>query len=471
MKRYRYRTTLLILAAAGAVLLPRGADGQGVGGAAAVADTLTLPEAVRSALGSSPGIRAAEAQRSMGSAAQWSSWGQVLPSLRLSSGINQIGVLQRTATDPFTGGIVALPDSLIERRQTFGTAASLSLDWTVFDGGRRLGAIRQARAETDAADAALDLARGQIAGTVALAYLEALEARALEGLNEAELERATELVRLTEGRFEVGQVPEIDVLQARIAAGDAELALLEARSGREAAMLALAEYVPGLSDSPAALVEIDAASVSLPSPDEITACRLDESPEIAGLRSQVEAARRGVEMSRSWALPTLTVGTTWQRSELGQTRDALTLNPNNQQAFYRVSLSWTPFEQPGQVLAERQLARANRESREALFQQRRATLTREVKLAADRLGRAVQQEERRMLNLRLAELQREQASERYRVGVSSLLEQLQGEALAREAERQAIAARYAALRALADLQRLGAIDLSWQSGTWSCPRS
>jgi outer membrane protein TolC len=61
-------------------------------------------------------------------------------------------------------------------------------------------------------------------------------------------------------------------------------------------------------------------------------------------------------------------------------------------------------------------------------------------------------EDRRALNLEIAGVQREQAEERYRLGAGSLAERLQAEALAREAERQAIIARYAMLRGLAQLQ-------------------
>jgi outer membrane protein TolC len=466
VRAHRFRVVGLCLghlALHAAVAAAQGAPPPPAGGA------LTLEEAVATAVGASPEIRAAEAQRTASRATRWSSWGQLIPTLRLSSGLNQSDILQRTAEDPITGGIVALPDSLISRRRTFGTSGVLALDWIVFDGGRRVWGVRQAEAEIRSADHMLELARARTVATVAGAYLDLLEATALERVQEAEVERAQGLLRLAQGRFDVGGVPEIDLLQAQIAAGDAELALMEASSQVEAARQALAVHLPGLDLSGVGVVEpaiLEAGA--LPAAGEVQACSVEGNPEIASLRAQVDAARRGQEANRFWLLPTVTVGTTRVRSEFGQSSNALTLEPSNEQTYYRVGLSWNPLDQPGQRLAERSRALATRESSEAMLQSRRSAIGRDTRLAVDQLQRARQQEERRLLNLRLAGLQREQALERYRSGVGTLLEQLQGEALAREAERQAIAARYAGLRALAALQGNGTIQLSWQTGTWSC---
>lgn len=436
---------------------------------AAGPDTLTLGEAVGLALQGSPEIRSARATAALGRAGQLESWGRLIPSLSLSTGLNQNAVLQRTATDPITGGIVQLPDSLIDIRTAYGTSAQVNLTWTVFDGGRRVWGIRQARAEADAADLTLLASQARIAAGLTTAYLDALEGAALARTRAAELQRARELVRLAEGRFEAGIAPQLELLQARVNEGESELALAEAESAAEAARLALFAYLPDATLSETVLAEPPTLALdALTSREQLQACAVEGNPELAALRAQVSAARRVVEMRRMSLLPTVWAGATWIRSEFGMTRDALTFEPRNQQTYYRVGVSWTPLEQPGQWLAERRRAAATLQSAEAQLAARRAAVIREVTVSLDRLSRAKEQEQRRQLNLELAQLQRAQAEERYRVGAGSLVERFQAEALARETERQALIARYSALRSLADLERAGGVSVSWDRGTWSC---
>ncbi len=88
----------------------------------------------------------------------------------------------------------------------------------------------------------------------------------------------------------------------------------------------------------------------------------------------------------AWAfLPTVTLGATWARSELGQTRDAITSAPRNEQGYYRLTLSWSPLDQPGRWMA-----------------QRRPAVARQVELSLTRLSRARLLRERSELNVELA---------------------------------------------------------------------
>lgn len=433
-------------------------------------DTLTLAEALHLGLSGSPEMRAAQAQRALGSANRLASWGQLIPSVSLSTGVNQNAVLQRTATDPITGGIISLPDSLIDVRTAYGTAAQLNVTWTVFDGGRRLWGIRQAEAETRAANLSLLASRARVAAGLTTSYLDALEASALAQTRAAELERAQELTRLAEGRFETGAAPQLEVLQARVNEGDAELALAEAESAAEAARLALFAYLPE-ADADVALAEPPTPDLeAIPAQEELRQCAVEGSAELGALRAQLSAARRVREAQHLSLLPTIFVGGTWIRSEFGMTRDAVTLEPRNEQTYYRVGLQWSPLDQPGQWLAERRRSAANLQAADAELAARQAAVIREVTVALDRLSRAQQQEQKRALNLQLAQAQREQAEERYRLGAGSIVERFQAEALAREAERQAVIARYSALRSLADLERAGGVRVSWESGDWRCSR-
>ena len=425
--------------------------------AGAAQASLSLEEARAIADERSPSVREADARARVGGAGRLDSWGRLLPSVRVSAGLDRSGVLQRTAEDPITGGIIALPDSLVHERRSFGTTAMLSLDWTLFDGGQNWLGVRGASARADAADLRLATVRARTRASVTIAYLDALEAEALLEVRESEASRARTLHEAAETRFRTGAVPEIDVLQASLALNDAELALEDARIATEAARAALAAFTGVLEDSltldtPAA-VQLRAESL-----DDVVACLLDVSPEIAALREEAEAAARDRSAARLSLLPTIGVGATLVRSEFGQTRDAVTFDPRNAQAYYSLNLSWTPLERPGGWLADRQRSAARLDEATAALDAGRATMRRDAETAAGRIRRALVAQERGALNVQLAARQREQASERYRLGLAPITETLQAESLARAAERQAIVARYGLLRAWAELELAAGVD-------------
>ncbi|HEX6642209.1 MAG TPA: TolC family protein, partial [Thermoanaerobaculia bacterium] len=244
---------------------------------------ITLEDARRVAAESSPALREAAARAGIGSAGRIESWGRLLPSVRLSAGVDRSGVLQRTAEDPITGGIVSLPDSLIEERRSYGTTAMLSLDWTLFDGGQNWLELRRAGALSDAADQRLSAARAHARANATIAYLDALEANAQAEVRDAEARRARTLLDAAETRFRTGAVPEIDMLQASLALNEAELALEDARIEVDAARAALAVYVGSVPDdivleAPAAIAFIDDAAL-----DDVAACAIGSSPELAAL--------------------------------------------------------------------------------------------------------------------------------------------------------------------------------------------
>jgi len=447
-----------LLAAALTIALPVPSSSQAPGDGAPWA--LTLDEAIRIALTGSPELRRAQAERRRDEAVEWDGWDRLLPTVGFSAGLNQSAVLQRTASDPITGGIVQLPDSLIQLRETYGTSASLSASWTLFDGGRNLQGLRRAQAEGRAADAVFDAAQVWVAAAVTLAYLDALEAEALERALRAEAERAAELERTAVGRFEVGAVPELDALQARLQASDAELSLMEAESQSHTARLVLFEHLGIAPGDRVELREPDSTDPSgLPSEDELRRHAMERSGDLAAQRARLSAAQHAYDAQRWWFVPSVSVGVSWVRSEFGQTQDAITFSPRNQQTFYQLRFGWNPLERPGGTVADRRRTSGSLDVAKAELEIREAALVRGVEAALDRLSRARVLRERSEVNLRLAERQREHAEERYRLGVAPLVERLNAEALATEAERQAIVARYAALRAVAELEQAAGVSL------------
>jgi outer membrane protein TolC len=448
-----FPTAAAAAVAAALVLAPAAARAQ---------QPLTLDQAVRTSLAAHPDVQRAQAASMRGRAGRTEAWTTMLPRVGLQTGINRSDVLQRTATDPVTGGIVTLPDSLIQQRQSFGTSAILSLDWTLFGGGRWLAGAAAARARSRAADHVLSAARVRATADVTLVYLDALEAQTLVDVRRAQETHARELERTAEARFETGSVPEIDVLQARLAASEAQVALMEAENEARARQLELAERM-GVSPAAPLLALAEPDAPAAPDTAAVRARLLAQSPLLAAVRAERDAASRESRASRLDLLPTLSVGVDRAWSEWGGTREAFTTQPRNVQAYYRVSLSWSPLERPGAILGDRQRAAAGVLEAGAEAAAAERAMEREVAVGLQRWTLAAALRERARLNLALAERQREQAEERYRVGVAALSERLNAAILWAEAARQDAVARHASLRAVAELERATGVALRAES--------
>jgi putative ABC transport system ATP-binding protein len=424
------------------------------------ADTLRLEDAVDMSLHRSPELHQAEARAMAASAGRLDAWGRLLPSVTFWSDFAGQGAVNRTGMDPITGAPVLLPQEDVTRQELFQTRGGVNLSWTVIDGGQRFWHVRRARRDAEAGHASLEAARARVAAGATLAYLDVLEAEAQSRVRAAEVERGSALVEDAQARFDVGQAPEIDVLQARLAASDAELALEEALAAAEAARLALLEYLEPGTDADMVLAAPPAAPhVERLSEVELRQCALEGSADLAVLDARAEAARMETAAWGWSILPTVRVGVGWGRSEIGRTTEALRFDPRNETTTYSLTVNWNPLSQPGQWVASRQRARAGEIEAQAALAARRPALVREVEVALSRIRRARMLEERSSLNLELAERQREQAAERYRLGVAPITETIQAEALAREAERQAVTAEFARRRAIAELERAAAVRL------------
>lgn len=449
----RFAAPLRLAAAAVAalLLLP-------VSGAAQEGEPLTLTAAVQAALARSPEVQRADASRARARAERADGWGAILPRVSLSSGLARTDVLQRTATDPLTGGNVELPDSLVQSHRGFGTTAVASLDWTLFSGGRTLNRAAAARIRLRAAEHEGAAARVQVEAETTLAYLDALEAEALVEVRAAEKTHAEALERTALARYETGQVPEIDLLQAQLAASEAVIALLDATAEARVRRLALLGRAGLRADRayrlepPAAALPVDAAGLA----DRL----LTASPVLARVRAEQHAARRERSAARSGLLlPTVTLGMDRVWSEFGQSRDAFTLEPRNTQAYYRLSVSWSPLARGGAMFAESHRASAALLAAEAESRAAEQRVEHEVAAGVERWTRAGAVAVRARLNLALAERQREQAEERYRLGLAPLTERLYANARWAEAARQEVLARYAPLRAVAELERATGVSL------------
>jgi len=191
---------------------------------ASVPATLSLPEALEIALRNNPGVRAA---RNDVGVANWnlnSAYGALLPSASLSSSVQWQG-----AGEQRFGSITA--DQLGFQDQPSFLFSSYNAGVNFSLSGRSLMAPGQAKRNREATRAQVRTAEANLRLNVTRAYLEVL--RQAEGLSlaEQELARAQLNLDLARASQEVGSGSAIDVQQAEVSVGRAEITLLQSRTG------------------------------------------------------------------------------------------------------------------------------------------------------------------------------------------------------------------------------------------------
>jgi cobalt-zinc-cadmium efflux system outer membrane protein len=197
-----------------------------------------------------------------------------------------------------------------------------STDWAVKltqsieMGGKRRQRAARASAELDTAGASLRREERLLAARVSVIFVEALRARDLLRVEQANAELVQSLADVARKRFEAGSVPQIEVNLAEIQVGRAQRSLRLASAAYEVACAALAEVV-GLDpvQSPEPVGELELPQRTLLSLSELVDGALRNRADLEALRSTIETARARIELARREVVPDLAVEAFYEREE------------------------------------------------------------------------------------------------------------------------------------------------------------
>ena len=412
------------------------------GAPAAQQPMVTLAEAIRRSERVQPDVIRASADVRTAGARRRSAWGAYLPSLSASSSASDFFSEGASRIDPVTG----LLTSGNSTNRSLSTSLSASLD--LFTGFRRGAEMRAARANEEAAGASLIDARFQQALTTTNQFLDALAAAQLLRVRETSVRRAEEQLKVSVAKLRAGSATRSDSLRSLVTLGNARLDQLTTQTDLAAAEANLARLIGENGRVRAA--DDSAFYVVLPSLDT-QALRVEvqsRSPRVQSALASSSAARATVRASRStyWPSLTLAANTGWNGSRVN---DYDLLN----QRQLSLSLRWNIFDGF---------------DRELTIVQREADLDVAEASAAD-AQRAVRAD----LELRLAELDAAKArieitrtsvvaatedlrvqQERYRLGVSTIVDVLTSQEALNQAEVDVVDARFDYLRARAQIEAL-----------------
>ncbi|HEX7091587.1 MAG TPA: TolC family protein [Longimicrobiales bacterium] len=398
---------------------------------------VTLEEAVAAALQSHPSLIQGRGAVRTAEAGERTAWGAFLPSLSLSSGASlssterfnpQTNTTVRGSNDSYSAGV------------------SASLD--IFTAGRRGAELRRARAATEAAEASLVNQRFAVILSVKQAFFDVLRADELIRVAEAGLNRAREGLEAAQHRMDAGTATRSDVLRAELEIANARQALLQAQAQRRTAAFALGRLI-GVDGAVGARLTQPLEPRPLPvSDEELAAMVLQSAPSVRAAESAARSAEAGVAAARTAYFPSLRFsgGYDWFNQNAA-------LNGGRTSWGMRLSLSYPLFNgfareaSVERAEVEADVARAQLEDARRAARAELERVLADLRLAEQRIaltGEAV----------RVAEEDLRVQQERYRLGASTILEQITSQVNLLQAELDRVAARYDYQIARAQLEAL-----------------
>ena len=257
---------------------------------------ISLDEAVRMAQQNSPDAIQAEGTERTSRAARVSAIGAILPSASLSAGhVVQLG-----------GGLTRLNQNgeqvTVAQKPTNNTG--LSLNMTLFDGGQRLYDLRTSRYQITVAEANRVAVKYNLALGVKQQYYAVLAAVESEDAANLQMAQAAEQFKSSVARVRAGAAIRSDSLRGVIQVGNAQLALITARSNKAAADAALTRLVGSpvpVTADPASVQENMAA---LPDSGEL-AVLAQTGPAMQQAQASLDAAAEARKASKATYLPSL----------------------------------------------------------------------------------------------------------------------------------------------------------------------
>jgi len=292
----------------------------------AVPAELSLVQAIDIARGNNPTFLQARNDERL---ADWDvrqAYGALLPTASISTGVSWQGAGEQRFGS-LTLGDLGFADQPSYYFSNYNVGLSYSLDWATIVGP---SASKAGRAVTRAQ---IGLADATLISEVTSAYVEILRQQEALRIAGAQLENSRFNLRLAEGQLEVGSVTPIDVGQAEVQVGRAEVTVLQTGNAVETARMRLLQQLgmPVTQDFRASTTfELSEPRWEL---DELRQLALAENPTLQVRRTSRESAEIGVSSAKSAYMPTLSVSTGWS----GFTREASSVEAQIAQAQAQVA--------------------------------------------------------------------------------------------------------------------------------------
>jgi outer membrane protein TolC len=393
----------------------------------AVAAPVAMQDLVVRALEQSPSLQAAKAAASAQAEVEGVARSNYLPQVSLNAGLSQTTSVSpaQLSPQPFSLG-------------STGVTLRQSL-WTF---GKRSAATQQAEAQTEAAEAQVDLRAVEVAFGVRQAYLNWVQAAGLETQAAEQVKVAETTLNEAQARVKAGVSAQLDVTRAQATLAQARAAMATAKATTAQARRSLSaaigqtELVAGEPVFPA---EPTLASQPI---SDLSALAL-EHPTLKTGAAQVEQAAASKRSAQASGNPDLSADASY-----GIRARDFAGAPNWSAG---VSMNW-PLFSPA-VNSQVRAAEGQVASVKANLESRRLEILRDVDNAYLGLQGAKERVPAAKAALDAARANLAQAQGRYRAGVGSIIEVADAQSLLATAHAEWVRAQTSYHLAIADLQR------------------
>ena len=263
-------------------------------------NTLTLEQAIDLARANNPDLLALKNDADV---ADWNvreSYGQLLPGAQASSSF-QYQASGQPRFGFFTGsdlGVSSTPSYYVSN-YFLGLTYSLS--------GASLVAPGRAKAERKATNANIDASDFALSSNVTRQYLVVLGAQDGVTLAKQELERAEENRKLADARTKVGAATPIELKQAEVEKGRAQVSLLQAENAVKTERLRLGQQMGiEMPDTVQLTTHFEVTDIKW-SQDQLIKLAMESHPNLIAARATEQASNASVKMARSAYLPSLSL--------------------------------------------------------------------------------------------------------------------------------------------------------------------
>src|SRR3989441_9091053 len=260
---------------------------------------LSLSDAIAVAREKNPAYRQAQNNRAP---AAWGVRGAYsslfIPSISASGGMSYTG----------PGSQTFLSSSFTQSVSTVSSFYDLGLSWQL--SGTTLSQPGLAKAQQRATDADVAGAENALVTGIKQQYLTVLQTRAQADLAQKTLQRNEEFLKLAQARYGVGQATLIDVRQAQVARGQAEVALLRAQTAVSVEKLRLFEQMgvtPPVDDAAVQLTDTFSVETPVWQLTDLLTMAEQQNPALKALRAREGAAAWSVRAATSSYGPALSV--------------------------------------------------------------------------------------------------------------------------------------------------------------------
>ena len=214
---------------------------------------------------------------------------------------------------------------------TSSVSTGLSINQTLYDGGRSMNTVRQARGNLNIARLNQRQTRINVIQNVAISYYGLLQSQQLLDVANKNLGLSEQQVDLVQKQFDVGTVRKTDLLKAKVSRGQAKVEVLNSKTALENARRQLFNDM-GMQDfgQPIIAVADDWTSVVIPTSVGALELLKTKNPGLLIQQARINLGEIQVKIARSMRLPS--VGASMNYSANGE---------NNEEMLEAIQDDWT----------------------------------------------------------------------------------------------------------------------------------